>query len=168
MRPTLLLIRLIDRCRRHALVVAVAATLLGVFAVAYAVGHLALSSETDLLFAPDLPWRQRAQAFKAEFPQFQDLLVAVIEAREPEEAEATAAALEQALSADRANFRTVRRPDASPFLQREGMLFLERDTLAATLESIIEAQPFLGELAQDPSARGLFAVLGRLGEGVQR
>ncbi|HEX6842371.1 MAG TPA: MMPL family transporter [Stellaceae bacterium] len=164
----MLLIRLIDRCRRNALAVVVAATLLGIFALAYAATHLALSSETDLLFSPDLPWRQRAEAFKADFPQFQDLLVAVIDAREPEEAEATAAALEQALMADRANFRTVRRPDASPFLRREGMLFLDRDKLATTLDRVIEAQPFLGELARDPSARGLFAVLGRLGEGVQR
>src|SRR3954454_265737 len=163
-----LLVLLIDHCRRNALAVVITAILSGMFAVTYAARHLTLSSETDLLFSPDLPWRQRAAAFKADFPQFQDLLVAVIDAREPEEAEATAAALEQALSADRANFRTVRRPDASPFLRKEGMLFLERDTLAATLERIIEAQPFLGELAQDPSARGLFAVLGRLGEGVQR
>ena len=146
----------------------ITAIFLGMFAVTYAAGHLGLSSETDLLFSSDLPWRQRAAAFKAEFPQFQNLLVAVIDAREPEEAEATAAALEQALLADRANFQRVQRPDASPFLRQEGMLFLDRDKLEATLNRIIEAQPFLGTLASDPSARGLFAALGRLGEGIER
>ena len=146
----------------------VTAIFLGMFAVTYAAGHLGLSSETDLLFSSDLPWRQRAAAFKAEFPQFQNLLVAVIDAREPEEAEATAAALEQALLADRANFERVQRPDASPFLRQEGMLFLDRDKLESTVNRIIDAQPFLGTLASDPSARGLFAALGRLGEGIER
>jgi uncharacterized protein len=163
-----LLIALIERCRRNALAVVITAILFGMFAVTYAVGHLALSSETDLLFSPDLPWRQRAAAFKAEFPQFQNLLVAVIDAREPEEAEATAAALEQALLADRVNFQTVQRPDAFPFLRQEGMLFLDRGKLEATLDRIIDAQPFLGTLANDPSARGLFAALGLLGQGVER
>ena len=48
------------------------------------------------------------------------------------------------------------------------MLFLDRDKLEATLDRIIDAQPFLGTLANDPSARGLFAALGRLGQGVER
>src|SRR3954447_2656871 len=168
MRSMHLLVSLIDRCRRNALAVVITAILLGIFAVTYAAGHLGLSSETDLLFSSDLPWRQRAAAFKAEFPQFQNLLVAVIDAREPEEAEATAAALEQALLADRANFERVQRPDASPFLRQEGMLFLDRDKLESTVNRIIDAQPFLGTLANDPSARGLFGALGRLGEGIER
>jgi uncharacterized protein len=163
-----LLVSLIDHCRRNALAVVIIAIFLGIFAVAYAAGHLGLSSDTDLLFSSDLPWRQRAAAFEAEFPQFQNLLVAVIDAREPEEAEATAAALEQALLADRANFERVQRPDASPFLRQEGMLFLDRDKLESTVNRIIEAQPFLGTLADDPSARGLFAALGRLGQGIER
>jgi len=74
-----LLVSLIDRCRRSALAVVVTAIFLGMFAVTYAAGHLGLSSETDLLFSQDLPWRQRAAAFKAEFPQFENLLVAVID-----------------------------------------------------------------------------------------
>src|ERR1044071_3151620 len=168
MRPMHLLVSLIDHCRRNALAVVVTAILLGIFAVTYAAGHLGLSSETDLLFSQDLPWRQRAAAFKAEFPQFENLLVAVIDAREPEEAEATAAALEQALLADPANFERVQRPDAFPFLRKEGMLFLDSSKLGATLDRAVEAQPFLGTLANDPSARGLFAALGRRGQGIER
>ena len=52
-----------------------------------------INTDTDLMFAESLPWRQRAMALKADFPQFQDLLVGVIDAKEPEEADATAAAL---------------------------------------------------------------------------
>ena len=83
-----LLVGLVDRCGRHALHVVVASIILAVFAGWYAAGHLGISTDTDLMFAESLPWRQRATMFKSYFPQFQDLLVAVIDAREPEETEA--------------------------------------------------------------------------------
>jgi uncharacterized protein len=161
-----LLVGLIDRCRQNAWAVVVAGAVLAAFAGLYASRHLAVSSETDRLFAPNLPWRLRAAALKADFPQFQDLLVAVIDAREPEAAEATAAALAEALTADREHFRLVQRPDASPFFRKAGMLFLDKNRLEAVLDHIIDAQPFLGELTRDPSARGLFAALGLLALGV--
>ncbi len=142
-----------------------AGALLAAIAGLYAAGHLGLSSETDRLFAANLPWRQRAAAFKAEFPQFQNLLVAVIDAREPEEAEATAATLAESLAADQAHFQLVQRPDGSTFFRTEGMLFLDGTRLESALDHIIDAQPFLGERAQDPSASGLIAALGLLAVG---
>ena len=166
MRLQWLLVRLIDGSRQNARAVVVVGAVIAAFACFYTAGHLALSSETDRLFSPNLPWRQRAAALKADFPQFQNLLVAVIDAREPEEAEATADALANALGADRTHFQMTQRPDGSPFLRQEGMLFLDRGKLEATLNRIIDAQPFLGELAKDPSARGLFAALALLGQGV--
>ena len=161
-----LLAGLVDRCRRNAVAVVVAAAALAAFAGAYAASHLGISTDTDRMFAESLPWRQRAAAFKAEFPQFTDLLVAVIDAKEPEEAEATAAALAQAMAADHAHFHTVTRPDALPFLRKEGLLLLDTKQLESLLDRTIDAQPFLGQLARDPSARGLFAALSLLGKGV--
>src|SRR5262249_19081301 len=103
-----LLIGLVDRCWRGAWRVVIAGGALAVFAAWYAAGHLGISTDTDLMFAESLPWRQRAITFRADFPQFRDLLVAVIDAGEPEEAEATAAALAEALIRDRAHFISVR------------------------------------------------------------
>jgi hopanoid biosynthesis associated RND transporter like protein HpnN len=163
-----LLVGLVDRCGRNALHVVLAGGLLAAFAGWYAAGHLRISTDTDLMFAESLPWRQRAMMFKSYFPQFQDLLVAVIDAREPEEAEATATALADALRQDHAHFLTVRRPDDSPFLKQEGLLFLDAHELESVLDRTIDAQPFIGELAKDPNARGLFAALGLLGTGVEQ
>ncbi|HEV2099471.1 MAG TPA: MMPL family transporter [Stellaceae bacterium] len=163
-----LLAGLVGFCRCHGLLVVALGLALAGFAGFYAVHHLGISSDTDEMFASSLPWRRQALAFKADFPQFTDLLVAVIDAKEPEQAEATAAGLAAALSADRAHFRDVRRPDSSPFLTREGLLFLDQKQLAALLEQTIAAQPFLGQLAKDPSARGLFAALALLGQGAQQ
>ena len=92
----------------------------------------------------------------------------VIDAKAPEEAEATAAGLAAALATDHVHFRSVSRPDSSTFFKKEGLLFLDPKQLDKLLEKTINAQPFLGQMAKDPSARGLFAALGLLGKGLQQ
>jgi len=161
-----LLAGLVDLCRRNALWVVLAGGFFAIFAAWYADRHLGINTDTDQMFAPSLPWRQRAELFKSYFPQFRDLLVAVIDAREPEEAEDTASALAERLAEDHRHFQSISRPDASPFLKQEGMLFLETPQLESLLDRTIDAQPFLGELAQDPGARGVFKSLSLLGTGV--
>jgi hopanoid biosynthesis associated RND transporter like protein HpnN len=163
-----LLVGLVDFCRRNALFVVLASLFLVIFSGWYAAGHLGITTDTDDMWAASLPWRQRAEAFKKLFPQFRDLLVAVIDAKEPEEADAAASALAKTLAADHQHFLSVRRPDTSPFLEREGLLYLDTPQLESLIERMIDAQPFLGELAKDPSARGLFDALSLLGVGVEQ
>ncbi len=153
--------------RRARLVVAIGAVL-AVLAVAVSALHLSVTTDTDTLFAPSLPWKQREAALKHLFPQQVDLLVAVIDADLPEAADATAAGLAADMASDHAHFFNVRRPDASPYLDRAGLLFLDTPVLQALLDQTIDAQPFLGQLVADPSARGLFAALSLLGMGVQQ
>ena len=112
------------------------------------------------------PGGSSADELDKDFPQFSDLLVAVIDAQEPEEADATAAALADALAKDHTHFNSVRRPDASPFLRKEGLLFLDTKQLTDLMDRTIDAQPFLGQLVADPTARGLFSALSLLGMGV--
>jgi hopanoid biosynthesis associated RND transporter like protein HpnN len=163
-----LLVRIVDASRRNAWRVMLGAMLLALFSGWFASRHLGVSTDTDLMFASSLPWRQRAMAMDKAFPQFRDLLVAVIDAREPEEAEATATELSARLATDTAHFTSVRRPDALPFFQKEGFLFLEPKQLTALMDQTIDAQPFLGQLVADPSIRGLFAALSLLGMGASR
>jgi hopanoid biosynthesis associated RND transporter like protein HpnN len=56
-------------------------------------------------------------------------------------------------------FRSVRRPDAGPFLERYGILLLPVADVAATTKQLIGAQGFLGPLAADPSLRGVMDSL---------
>ncbi len=163
-----LLASLVDACQRHARLVLFASLVLAGFAGWFAYGHLGVITDTDRMFADSLAWRQRDLALHRDFPQFRDLIVAVIDAQEPEEADATAAALAARLAADPTHFRSVRRPDASAFLAQEGFLFLPTKQLEDLLNATIDAQPFLGQLAADPSARGLFASLSLIGLGVQQ
>ena len=162
------LVRLADASRRHAALVVLAGVLLTLLSVLYAAGHLGVTTNTDKMFAASLPWRQRAMEFDRQFPQFNNLLVVVINADKPEEADATADALAAKLRADPARFRDVSQPDRSAFLDKEGLLFLPVPKLTALMNSTIDAQPFIGQLVADPSARGLFSALALIGLGAQK
>jgi hopanoid biosynthesis associated RND transporter like protein HpnN len=162
------LVSLVWFSHRHARAVLLGSVVLGALAVGYGVRHLGLNTNTDEMFPSSLPWRARQIAWNKAFPQFQDLLVGVIDAHEPEEAELTAAELAATLARDTTHFRDVRRPDAVPYLQHNGFLFLDPKELEGLLSRIIAAQPFLGQLVADPSARGLFSALSLLATGVER
>jgi hopanoid biosynthesis associated RND transporter like protein HpnN len=161
-----LLARLVAACCARARLAVLIGLALGAVALGLTATRLGVSTDTDRLFADSLPWRQRDMAFDRAFPQFRDLLVAVVDGASPEIAEQTATDLATALRADTARFDSVRQPDASPYLERNGLLFLDQATLGKLLDSTIDAQPFLGQLARDPSARGLFAALGLVGQGI--
>ena len=68
--------------------------------------------------------------------------------------------------------RTTRISDRSaaqtprPICSKNGLLFLSAEKLTDLLDQTIDAQPFLGQLAADPTARGLFSALSLLGQGV--
>ena len=163
-----LIVGVAEFSRRHALYVALGGLLLAVFSAFFAMHHLSVTTDTDKMFSDRLPWRQQADELNKDFPQFNNLLVAVIDAKEPEEADATAAALADALAKDHAHFNSVRRPDASPYLKQEGLLFLDTKQLTDLMNKTIDAQPFLGQLVADPTARGLFSALSLLGMGVTK
>ena len=160
------LVRLVDASRRHAGMVVLAGILLAAGSGFYASRHLGVNTDTDQMFSASLPWRQRAMALDCAFPQFQGLLVAVIDAKVPEEADETARDLTRALAADHTDFTMVSRPGSSPYLEKEGLLFLSTTDLTTLLNRTIDAQPFLGTLSADPTSRGLFSALGLLGQGV--
>jgi hopanoid biosynthesis associated RND transporter like protein HpnN len=167
--PTLrsLIIRSVDLCRRHPL-----ATLLLFLAViaaglAYGTQHLSVDTDTDHLFAASLPWRRQQIKFSKEFPQFDNLIVVVVRATTPEEADQTASALAGEIAKDKRNFISVSRPGTGRFYRRNGFLLLPEKDLADLLNSIVTAQPFLGQLSADPSAAGLFNALGLIAQGAQ-
>ncbi len=132
----------------------------------YSARNLRIDTDTNNLFARSLPWRQAEIREAKDFPQFNDLIVAVVRAATPEEAGETAAALNAALSQDKTDFIDSRYPASAPFYTQNGLLLLPPDQLARLLGSIIAAQPFLGQLAADPSARGLFTGLALIAQGV--
>ncbi len=162
-----LLARWIGECVHRAWLVLLIALLLAGGCIWLAESRLEVTTDTSRLFSASLPWRQRGMELQRAFPQNEDLLVAVVDGATPEEAEATANALAISLAADTVHFKEVRQPDASPYLERNAFLFLDQAQLSALLDHTIDAQPFLGQLAADPSLRGLLGALSLIAEGVR-
>jgi hopanoid biosynthesis associated RND transporter like protein HpnN len=164
MQPIVLLVR--TAWRHAALTIGFFVVLAGL-GLNYTAGHLGIDTDTDHLFASSLAWRQAEMAQDRDFPQFNRLTVGVVRGDTPEEAQETAAALSTALNADQGDFYDARYPAGDSFYTREGLLLLPATGLARLLGQIVAAQPFLGQLAADPSARGLFTGLGLIAQGAQ-
>ncbi len=161
-----LIVLIVGTARRFAWPTVIALLALAVAGLVYTKHHLRMDSDTDDLFARSLPWRQAQIQESRDFPQFDNLIVAVVRAATPEEARETAAALNAALNQDKANFIDSHYPAGADFYTHEGLLLLPTNQLAKLLTSIVAAQPFLGQLAADPSARGLFTGLGLMAQGI--
>lgn len=162
-----IIIAIVAAARRHAALVILGFVLLAGAGLHYTAGHLSIDTDTDHLFAANLPWRQAEIRENKNFPQFNDVTVAVVRAATPEEAQETAGALNTALNADKTNFHGATYEGGDSFYVQQGLLLLPPGGLAEKLGKIVAAQPFLGQLAADPSARGLFTSLGLIAQGVQ-
>ena len=160
--------RITATCATRPRLVAALATILALLGLLTIRTDLGVSTDTGTLFSASLPWKQRQNELRDDFPQTKNILVAVIDAAIPEEADATADALAAALQGDKVHFSAVDEPNASPFLQRNGLLYVGTDALRALLDQTVDAQPFLGQLAADPSLDGLAGALSLIGQGVVR
>lgn len=158
--------QLVSLSARHAILVMISAIILLSGSLFVTVKRLGVTTDTDEMFAQSLPWRQHNSETNRLFPGNDDLMVAVIKSRIPEEGQATAHDLAKILSTQHDKFHFARLPDDDPYLQRHGLLFLEPSALEALLNNIVAAQPFIGSLAADPSGRGLFNALSMIGQGL--
>ncbi|MGH7996342.1 MAG: MMPL family transporter, partial [Opitutaceae bacterium] len=155
----------VDYCRRHAAIVAAGVLAAAVGLAFYAVRRVGLDSNTETLMSPGLPWRRADIELNREFPQNKDLLAAVIDGATPDQAEDASARLAAVLRAQPDLFRDVRQPDGGLFFRKNGFLFLSPAAVRAMADNLIAAQPMLGTLAADPSARGVFEALDLFAQG---
>lgn len=162
-----LITRVVGGCARRPWAVIVAAVALTAGALTYSASHFAIDTDSTRLIADNVPWREREIAFDAAFPQLSDLIAVVVDGATPELAEQSTAALTQRLTGQTALFRAVWRPDGGSFFDRNGLLFESAADLAETMQRLIAAEPLLGNLAADPSVRGLMDALSQALDGVQ-
>jgi hopanoid biosynthesis associated RND transporter like protein HpnN len=163
-----LIARIAAASGKHAVVTLCMALLLAGASFVFSLNHLRIDTDTSHLFDPSLPWRQANVAQSRDFPQFDNITLAVVRGATPEEARETANALAEAASEDKLHFHDATAEGGDPFFARNGLLLLPTARLEALLSRIIATQPLLGQLAADPSARGLFGALGLLAEGARR
>ena len=146
--------------------VILAALLLTLFAGAFAARNFDMTTDTAALISPSVEWRRDEAVLDAAFPQNCDPTAVVVDGATPEAAELAARALAAAMTRDTNHFRTVRRPDATAFFARSGLLFASVPEVADATSRLVAAQPFLGPLAADPSLRGVMTSLSTVLSGV--
>ena len=159
---------LVDLSRRFALAVVLLALLISLALGWYVMGHFKINTDINQLISADLGWRVREIAIDKGFPQKADLMVVVVDGDTPDAAEAAAEALTLKLRAMPDRFSQVVRPDRIPFFLKNGLLFLSKDEISTILDQMIQAQPMLGILADDPNLRGFSGMISLMLQGVER
>ena len=146
-------------CCRHARAVVLVLLLAMVAGAAYTAANFAMNTDSSTLISPNLPWRKTMARFDGLFPQRNNLILVVIDAASADRANTAANQLSAKLSADPKQFPAVRRPDGGPYFEKNGLLFLPEKCVKDAMEKLVQAQPFLGALASDPSLRGVMDSL---------
>jgi hopanoid biosynthesis associated RND transporter like protein HpnN len=155
----------VDWCRRHAWLVVALSVLAAGGCGFLAAKRLGIDTDTSRLLSPNLPWRKREIAFDKEFPQNSNLIAVVVDGSTPEQAETATASLAAKLKASPL-FTSVVRPDGGPYFEREGLLLLPVKDVQDLADSMIKSQGLLGNIAADPSLRGLCDTLTLALQGV--
>ena len=158
---------LVEFCRRHAWPVLALAVVAAGLCGFYAAHSLGINTDTDKLFADDLPWRKQSAAFNAAFPQGVNQTIIVIDGHSADAVEDGTAALTAALKQRPELFLSVRRPDGGAFFDQYGLMFLPVDQLGQLSNQIAEAEPLLGPLDADPTLRGFSQVFTQALTGIE-
>ena len=144
---------------RSAILLVAAIFILTAWAGVYTARNLAIITSTTDMISPETPFRKNAIEFDKAFPQFDDLIVVVIDAPTPERAEMAARHLVSATRSKKAIFERVEWPDGDPFFRQNGLLYRSAEELSALGDRLAVAAPLLSTLAQRPNLEGLFDVL---------
>jgi hopanoid biosynthesis associated RND transporter like protein HpnN len=136
--------------------VVAAICLLTVFAGWYTSNNLGIQTSTTEMISAETPFRRNAIAYDRAFPQFSDLIVAVVDASSSDEATRMAMLLTERLRSEKTLFTGVDYPAGDPFFRQNGLLYMDKAVLAALADRLAAAEPFLATLAHEPDLAGLF------------
>lgn len=151
---------LVDRSRRAAGRVVFAAVLSTTGLAYFAASHFSINPDTSGMLSRDLPFQKLNAEFNRAFPKLSQNIVVLIDGQTGGLAREAAERLTHWFEQHPELFSEVYQPTAGAFFTQNGLLYLEPKALEELSNRLSEAQPFLARLAQDPSLRGLFTLLG--------
>lgn len=149
----------VDAARRRPRAVLAVSLLLAAASIAYAATHLGVNSNTDDLLSDELPHRRNLAAFARHFGDPGLDLIVVVEGATAGITHDAADALAERLAADTGRFASVVAPGGGDFFDRNGLLYLDTADLEELADRLATAQPFLAELALDPTLPRLLELL---------
>jgi hopanoid biosynthesis associated RND transporter like protein HpnN len=160
------IVRVVDFCARHCWMVVLTGLALAVATAAYDVRHFSITTDIEALISQTLPWHQRQLALAKDFAQRG--IIAVVTASTPENAEQATSALSAELARHPDLFPSVGQPDSGDFFKRNGLLFQSLPEVKQSVRGLIQGKPLIGQLAYDPSLRGVMKTLSAVADGTSR
>src|SRR3954466_12191382 len=130
--PASLIVRIIEFCTRHALLVIAIGLLLALASGIYTARNFAITSDIGALLSPNLEWRKREIAFEKAFNRFEQIVV-VVRAPTRELVGQATAALAERLAQQKDRFRSVAQPGGGEFFTPNGLFFPQPHRLTRPL-----------------------------------
>ncbi len=150
---------LVGGCCRFPWLVLGAGLILTIAMAWFVVGNLRLNTDTGAMFSSDSAFHRQYQAYKKQFPQYEDTLVIVIDAPSAADARDASARLARTLEARTDLFSSVYHFGDDPFFDQAGLLYLTPDELNRLSSKLARVQPLLSRLVEKPSASRLLSIL---------
>ncbi len=130
-----------------------------ILCTAYAFRNLGINTDITDMLSPDLPFQQTLANYHHIFPQHTNSIVVVTEANTPEMAHATVTTLAARLRNQKDLVTSVYAPSGGRFFDTHSLLYLTLTDLHELSETVGQSQPYISQLLQDRSLRGLFTML---------
>ena len=131
-----------------------------VASLVYAKDNLPVNGRLADTISPDLPFQKRADDMDAAFPHQAHTILLAVMGENPSQLDKAVLTLLQEVKRDPALFKEIIYPQAEPFFQQNGLLYLSEDSLSDFTDKLAEAQPALAQMAGGGTLRDLFGLFG--------
>lgn len=125
----------------------------------YAANNLGIDTDTTKMLSEELPFRQDRKRFVSAFPQDEEAILLVVDSGIPERTTEVLNYLGEKFRQETRHIRSVFIPGEGEFFDRNGLLYLDLNELNELSNTLAEAQPFIGKLADDNSLKGLLSII---------
>ena len=140
---------------RHARISFVLILVTTVALLGYTINNLRINSDAVSLIAEDLPARLNHEAFTQLFPNLENALFVVIDAKTPELSRQATLKLGHRMRRLPEFFSDVYVPGGGSFFERNGLLYQSPDQLDEFADQMAQVQPLIAALDHDPSLQEL-------------
>lgn len=145
--------------RRYAAWVLLALLIAATAASVYTYRNLGIHTDTADMLSEELPFRINLARFQASFPQYEDILLLVLDGPTPEQTQDAAAELTTYLKNELDNITDIAHLSGESFFQTNGLLYKTPEELAQLTDRLSAAQPLIARISQDPSLYAFSSVL---------
>lgn len=129
------------------------------FSLYYTVENIKINTDTTNILSPDLPFQQDRQRLLQAFPQDDQAILVVVDAKTPEQTTKALSYLSEQFRHERRQIESVYIPGEGPYFDKNGLLYLDPADIKKLAAQLTEAQPFIGTLSVDNSLKGLFSII---------